>query len=93
MSKIKTIGLWILAVLGTIVLLGYPIIISSFGLEWSRIIIRIGLYIATGVTAIGLVWLVVSRIVKAIKNKKKQTSKKTPSEEAIDRIVKRIKRG
>ena len=52
----------------TIVLLGYPIIICTFHLDLARTIIRVCLCIGTVFTAIGLVWLLISRIIKAIKS-------------------------
>ena len=72
-KTLKTIGLGILTVILTILLLGYPIIISTFFLYETRFIIRIGLYIATGITIVSLIGLLISYIVKAIKNKIKRS--------------------
>lgn len=71
-KTLQTIGLGILAVILTIFLLGYPIIISTFFLYEARFIIRVGLYIATGVTIVSLIGLLISHIIKAIKNKTKR---------------------
>lgn len=71
-KTLKTISLGILAIILTIFLLGYPIIISTFLLYEVRFIIRVGLYIVIGIAIVSLVGLLISHIIQAIKNKIKR---------------------
>jgi len=67
--KMKTIGLGLVAIIGTIILLGYPIVISTFFLWEGLEILKIILYLVTAYAFVRLIIWLISRFMRMIRGK------------------------